>query len=71
MRFAIIFIFCFLILSCSSRDVPQAESVFPVVASTATPLETLLPELECENITGILGSADISFDATTVLYFYD
>jgi len=71
MRFVISFICCFLIFSCSSKDVPQTESVFPVVASTATPQETPLPELECENITGILGSAYINFDAKTVLYFYD
>jgi hypothetical protein len=30
-----------------------------------------LPELECENITGIIGAAYINFDAKTVLYFYD
>jgi hypothetical protein len=71
MRFVIGFICCFLIFSCSSKDVPQTKSVFPVIASTATPQETPLPELECENITGILGSAYIDFDAKTVLYFYD
>jgi len=71
MRFVIGFICCFLIFSCSSKDVPQTESVFPVIASTATPRETPLLELECENITGILGSAYIDFDAKTVLYFYD
>jgi hypothetical protein len=71
MRFVIGFICCFLIFGCSSKEVPPTESVFPVVASTATPQETPLPELECENITGILGAAYINFDAKTVLYFYD
>ena len=73
MRFVSIFIFGFLILGCSSKDESRTESVFPVIASTATPQETPSPELEfeCENITGILGFAYISFDATTVLYFYD
>ncbi|MBA3634554.1 MAG: hypothetical protein H0W58_17370 [Acidobacteria bacterium] len=71
MRFAIVFIFGFLIFGCSSKNEPRTESVFPIIASTATPQETPLPELECENITGILGSAYINFDATTVLYFYD
>lgn len=41
------------------------------MASSATPQETPLPKFECENITGIIGKADIGFDATTVLYFYE
>ena len=71
MRLVLGFSCCLLIFGCSSKDVPPTESVFPVVASIATPQETPLPELECENITGILGSAYINFDAKTVLYFYD
>ena len=74
MRFVTIFIFGFLILGCSPKnESPRIESVFPVVASTATPQETPSPELEleCQNVTDILGFADISFDATTVLYFFD
>ncbi len=72
MRFAIIPIIGFLILGCSSKDVPRTESVFPVAASTTTPQATPSPEieLECQNTTGVLGFADINFNATTVLYFY-
>ena len=75
MRFATIFIFGFLILGCSSKDESRTESVFPLVASSTPaiePQETSSPELEfeCENINDILGFADISFDATTVLRFY-
>ena len=71
MRFVIVFILGFLIFGCSSKIEQRNEFVSPVVASTATPQETPAPKFECENITGIIGTADISFDATTVLYFYD
>ena len=72
MRFATIFIFGFLIFGCSSKDTSRTEIVFPVVASTATPQETpsTEPELDCQNVAGILGFADIRFDDKTVLYFY-
>lgn len=72
MRFVIICIICFLIFGCSSKDTPRIEAVFPVAASTVTPPETPSPEpeFECQNVTGILGFADISFDDKTVLYFY-
>lgn len=72
MRFVVVFIFGFLIFGCSSKDAPRTESVFPVAASTAVPQETPLPksELECQNVTGILGFAYMSFDDKTVLYFY-
>lgn len=72
MRFTVIYIFGFLILGCSSKDVRHTEVAFPVVASTATPQATPLPEieLECQKTTDILGFANISFNATTVLYFY-
>ncbi len=72
MRFATIFIFGFLIFGCSSKDEPRNESVFPVVASTVKPQEMPSPELEleCQNVVGIIGFADINFDATTVIRFY-
>ena len=67
-----VFIFGFLIFGCSSKDTPRTQIIFPVAASTATPQETSSPELEleCQDVTGILGSAGISFDDKTVLYFY-
>lgn len=73
MRFAVVFIFGFVILGCSSKDVRRTEIAFPVVALIATPQETPSPEpeFECQNVTGILGSVDIIFDDKTVLYFYD
>jgi hypothetical protein len=72
-RFAIVFISCLFIFGCSSKDAVQAEFVSQVVALGPTPQQTLStePELECHNVTGILGFADIGFDDKTVLYFYD
>lgn len=71
MRFVIVFILGFLIWGCSSKTEQRTEFVSPVVASTTTPKETPSAEFECENISGIIGTADISFDARTVLNFYD
>ena len=72
MRFVSIFILGLFIFGCSLKDEPRTESVFPVVASTAKPQETPSPELEleCQNVVGTLGFADISFDASTVIRFY-
>jgi hypothetical protein len=68
MRFVIVFILSFLTFGCSSKNESRAEFVSPVVASTE---ETPLPKFECENVTGVIGAADISFDTKTVLYFYN
>ncbi|HEX8196038.1 MAG TPA: hypothetical protein VF571_07615 [Pyrinomonadaceae bacterium] len=70
MRFATIFIFCSFIFSCSLKNEPRTESVFPVTASTVEPQKTVSTDLGCQNVTGILGFADMSYDATTVIYFY-
>lgn len=74
MRFTTICMFCLLIIGCSSNSGTQADIVIPVMASP-TPTSTIeLPkpvDFECQNITGIIGSADISFDGKTVLYLYE
>ena len=78
MRFATVFIFCLLVCSCSSKDEPRIEPISPIAASTVEPQKTISIEpqktvstgLDCQNVTGVLGFTDISFDATTIIYFY-
>lgn len=76
MRFITIFISCFIIFGCSSKSEIQSETVVPVVASpvaksTIEPQKIVSNDVECQNINGIIGSADISFDGKTVLQFYE
>jgi hypothetical protein len=71
MRLGIVFILNFLIFGCSDENGPRTESVSQVTTATSTPRDSPFPELKCENISGIIGSADIDFDASTVLYFYN
>jgi len=78
MRFATVFIFCLLVHSCSSKDEPRIEPVSPVAVSTVEPQKTVSIEpqqtistnLECKNVADVLGFANISFDATTIINFY-
>lgn len=76
MRFITILVFCLFIFGCSPNAKIQSETVVSIATSPiATPtIETQKPvpnTFECQNITGIIGSADISFDRKTVLYFYE
>jgi hypothetical protein len=76
MRFITIFISCFLIFGCFSKSEIQTETIVPVVTSpiaTATiePQKIGSNEVECQNIKGIIGSANISFGGKTVLHFYE
>ena len=76
MRFITIFISCFIIFGCSLKSEIQSETIVPVVASpvaksTIEPQKIVSNDVECQNINGIIGSADISFDGKTVLQFYE
>ena len=56
---------------CSKEKGPRTESVSPTTSATSIEQDRPADELECENISGIIGSADIDFDASTVLHFYN
>lgn len=73
MHRATVLLLGFLILGCGPKDGSRVESVLPTVDSTAAPQRTPSPEPrpECQNVAGVLGFADISFDASTVLQFFE
>jgi len=78
MRFVTILILCFGVFSCLSKSEQRTNSLIPVMTSTAElqknasteKQKTDLTGIYCENVADVLGFADISFDATTVIYFY-
>ncbi|MBC7911275.1 MAG: hypothetical protein H7Y30_12285 [Pyrinomonadaceae bacterium] len=69
-RFTTIFILCVVIFSCLSGNDQHTKAVFPVTASMIEPQQTVSTGWECIDVAGVLGFADISFNATTVVYFY-
>lgn len=58
-------------MGCSPDTKPSVESAAPVTGSTATPPEVSGPMDKCENIASIIGAAEIGFDESTVLYFFE
>ncbi len=76
MRFVLTFVLSFLIFGCSASPAGRDQAITDVPQSPKNEKSTELEgpvsnTLECENTVGVVGFADISFDATTVLRFYD
>jgi hypothetical protein len=70
MRLAILLSLSLAIFGCSKTNETRTETAWPVDIATSQHQETLTAEPECENISGIIGSANISFDELTVIHFY-
>lgn len=78
MRVVTILILCFGVFSCSSRGEQSADTLFPAATSTVESQKNVstekhtavLTDINCENVVDVLGFAHISFNETTVVYFY-
>ena len=73
MKLSIVISVCLWVIGCTTIDIgpntaaPTNQAPAPTSSETQT---TISDSAECQIITGIIGNADIGFDAKTVINFY-